>query len=551
KINIVCDENEATLHGINLNGVVVSNRVLSDSKLSGIKSGSKRSYAAYLTRDELKISGVDLIKKVTDAAETYYFYPDFRTVYTRVKLESADDGETIIHSQKGDYFYTKTGSVIEGKGYAGANKVITGYAVYGHNQHLGMASPRTLISVYRHPEDSSLLGGEGSLFFVPFVPPEFTNVYIVPLTEFQGLTIKPHPSTKNETIYETVTDPETGEKVEREVTYGGRIFLNRAFSEGEDGAGQIAADETGQIYFDSVNSNAVFTLNSLAPNGYITEWVNGTMDFNGDGVIDNEHAGSMSQSKVDSLYIPVYGNQFVYQVNQVNPKYYYRFTKFDPSRLLNGQTRVGYVKQDKRTILDYDGSEARYKDLVPCAGAVVQIGENTAVTDENGRYEIAMDGVPDAVRVSAAVRTENGSFITHIQSNVENNISIPCYDTFKPYGATAVYKDESPVTVRGLKVADKELTVTVKVKHEENGTYIKDALFYITDSSGKKVLDCNEKSKVPDSSYKITYTNDGTFGYATLKMNPKADMVSGDQIYVQFMDQNGAVHRAMNPGYRF
>ena len=195
-INIVCDENEAALHGMNLNGVVVSNRELSDSELSYIKSGSKRSYAAYLTRDEFKISGADLIKKVTDAAKTYYFYPDFCTVYTRVKLESADDGETIIHSQKGDYFYTKTGSVIEGKGYAGANKVITGYAVYGHNQHLGMASPRTLISVYRHPEDSSLLGGEGSLFFVPFVPPEFTNVYIVPLTEFQGLTIKPHPSTK-------------------------------------------------------------------------------------------------------------------------------------------------------------------------------------------------------------------------------------------------------------------------------------------------------------------------------------------------------------------
>lgn len=50
KINIVCDENEATLHGMNLNGVVVSSRVLSDSELSYIESGSKRSYAAYLTR---------------------------------------------------------------------------------------------------------------------------------------------------------------------------------------------------------------------------------------------------------------------------------------------------------------------------------------------------------------------------------------------------------------------------------------------------------------------------------------------------------------------
>ncbi|MGM9551903.1 MAG: S-layer homology domain-containing protein [Clostridia bacterium] len=550
-INIVCDNNDAILHGMNLNGVVVSNHVLSDSELRRLKNSCNCSYAAYLTQDEFKISGMDLTKKITESTETYYFYPDFRTVYTKVWLESADDGETTIHSQQGDCFYTKTGSVIEGKGFAGANRVITGYAVYGLNLLLGMASPRTLISVYRHPEDSSLLGGEGSLFFVPFVPPEFTYVYIVPLTEFQDLTIKPHPSTKNETIYETVTDPETGEAVEREVTYGGRIFLNRVFGEGEDGAGQVAADEDGQIYFDSVNSNAVFTLNSLTPNGYITEWVNGTMDFDEDGIVDGEQAGGMSQSKVDSLYIPVYGNQFVYQVNQVNPKYYYRFTKFDPSRLLNGQTRVGYVKQDKRTILDYDGSEPGYKDLVPCSGAVVQIGENTAVTDENGRYEIKMDGIPDAVRVSTAIRTENGNFITHIQSNVENNISIPCYDTFEPYGVTAAYKNESPTSVRGLKVADNELTVTVKVKHEENGMYIKDALFYIVDSSGKKVLDCNEKSKEPDSSYEITYTTDETFGYATLKMNPKVDMVSGNQIYVQFMDQNGAVHRAMNLGYRF
>lgn len=191
----------------------------------------------------------------------------------------------------------------------------------------------------------------------------------------------------------------------QEVTYAGRAYLSGAFniedkdgnqgsqgddkpatdqddSQGSQSNNKLVADQDGVIYVDRIDSGAVVSLRSIAPEGYITEWVNGTLDFDEDGVIDNKNAGGMSQSEVDSLYIPVYGDQFIYQVNQVNPKYYYRFTKFAPSRLLNGKTRVGYVMYDQRNILDYDGKEAQYHDLAPLAGATVVIGGNTAVTDE-------------------------------------------------------------------------------------------------------------------------------------------------------------------------
>lgn len=556
-------EEELGRHGMFLKSVLISTRELNESE---IQLAPSTACAQYKPEEIRRISGFDLLKKLDSIRSddytqisSLYVYPkyDVSKIGT-LSFRKAEDG-SYIHMANNSTFISgvDTGSIIVGNGYAAEGCAITGYAIYGSRYQYDATgswyTPYELIGVYRNPTDPSMLGGSSleERFYMPSPPYEIDRAYIVPLTEYQGLTIKPHPSTGKETIFETVIDPETGAETEREVTYGGRIYLNRTFGGGEDTADSVAADENGQIYFDRVNSGSVFTLNALPPNGYITEWLNGTMDFDEDGVIDNQQAGGISQSKVDSLYIPIYGSQFIYQVNQVNPKYYYRFTKFDPSRLLNGQTRVGYVKRDSRTILDYDGSDPSYGDLEPCAGAEVRIGENTATSDENGRYEIKMDGIPDAVRVSAAVRSNNGTFITHIQSNVENNISIPFYDTFEPVGISAAYRGESAVSVRGIKVADNELSVTVKVRHEKDGMYIKDAQFYVLDTDGGLLVDCNEKAQAEDGNYKINYTNDGTYGYATLKMNPKQDMTSGAQLYVRFADQNGTVHRAMNTGYRF
>ena len=485
------------------------------------------------------------------------------SVYTKspkvnVHLQTADGGDTYIHTKNADYqkpFKVTTGTILRGSGYAAAGKVITGYDLYAAKLNgKGEIGETKFLYTYQNPKDASLLGGYApeEWFHVPAIQEDgWTEVLIVPKTEIQNLVVKPHPSTKNETIYEDVYDGEGNVIGQREVTYEGRAYLNRTFDGNPGENDTYVADKDGQVYFERINSGSVFTLRSISPIGYLTEWVNGTMDLDGDGVIDNEQAGDMSQGTADNLYVPVYGNQFVYQANQSSPQYYYRFTKFDPSRLLNGKTRVGYVKKDKRTILEYNGKEASYKDYIPCPGATVQIGENTAATDGTGRFEIPMDGVPDAVRVSAAITTDSGNFITHIQSNVENNIFIPFYDTFEPQKVTAAYENEAAVSAPGIKVTDKELTVTVKVMHSANGMYIKKAGFYITDSSGKKVVDCNMRAEEEESNYKINYTNDGTFGYAELKMKPSEDMLSGYKIYVYFIDQNGTEHRALDTGHRF
>lgn len=476
----------------------------------------------------------------------------------RVHLQDADNGETTIHTKDVTYkkpFEAQTGTILRGSGYAASGKVITGYDIYAATvKSNGDINKTKYLYTYVNRKDSSLLGGtaEEEWFHVPAIQEDgWTEVLIKPKTEVQSLAVKPHPSTKGETIYEDVYDDAGNVVGQRPITYEGRAYLNRTFDANATEEDTLVADKNGEVQFNDLESGAVLTLRSLVPKGYHTEWVNGTLDKDGDGVIDNDQAGDLSQQTADNLYVPVYGNQFVYRVNQSNPQYYYRFTKFDPSRLLDGQTRVGYVKKDKRTILDYNGKEAQYKDYVPCANATVQIGENTARTDRSGRFEIKMDGVPDAVRVSAAVTTESGDFITHVQSNVENDIFIPFYDTFEPQQVTAAYTDEEATTAPGIAVQDKNLTVKVKIQHKANGMYIKDAGFYITDSSGKKVIDCNERAKEADSNYKVDYTNDGTFGYATLQMNPKEDMLSGYKIYMYAIDQNGTIHRAMDTGHRF
>ncbi len=495
--------------------------------------------------------------------DTYHLYEHGLYVGTvapkvNVHLQSADNGDTYIHTKNDAYqkpFKTTTGTILRGSGYAAAGKVITGYNIYaGKVNGKGEISETKYIYTYKNPKDASLLGGasQEEWFHVPAIQEDgWTEIVIVPKTEIQNLVIKPHPSTENETIYEDVYDDNGNVIGQREVTYEGRVYLNRTFdaNAGEDDT--YVADNDGQVCFERINNGSVFTLRSISPMGYLTEWVNGTMDKDGDGVIDNDQAGDMTQGVADELYVPVYGNQFVYQANQSSPQYYYRFTKFDPSRLLNGKTRVGYVKKDKRTIWEYNGKEASYKDYVPCPGTTVQIGENTAVTDSTGRFDIPMDGVLDAVRVSAAVTTDSGNFITHVQSNVENNIFIPFYDTFEPQKVTAAYENETAVSAPGIKVADKGLKVTVKVMHSANGMYIKKAGFYITDSSGKKVVDCNMRAEEKDSNYKISYTNDGTFGYAELRMNPGEDMLSGYKIYVYFVNQNGTEHRALDTGHKF
>lgn len=475
-----------------------------------------------------------------------------------VHLQSTDNGDSYIYTKNDAYqkpFKAATGTILKASGYAASGKVITGYDIYaGKANDKGEITERRFLYTYQNVKDPAKLGGstEAEWFHVPAIQEDgWTEVIITPRTEIQSLTVKPHPSTKHETIYEDVYDGSGTVTGQREVTYEGRAYLKQAFAgELEDNDVQFA-DKNGQIYFEHINSGTSYTFRSVAPLGYLTEWVNGTMDDDEDGEVSSEYVDNMTPEEADELYTPVYGNQFVYKVAQVQPKYYYRFTKFEPSRLMNGRTRVAYVRKDKRTILDYNGKAAQPKDYIPCSGATVQIGENSAVTDSTGRYSIPMDGVPDDARVSAVVTTDGGNFVTHVLSNVATPILIPCYDTFEPQKVTAAYRNEASISVPGIKVADKELTVTVKVKHSENSLYIKKAGFYITDSSGKKVVDCSARAEEANSSYKINYTHDETFGYAELKMNPGKDMLSGYKIYVYFVDQNGTEHCAMNTGYRF
>lgn len=294
-IHITSDLEDLQSRGMYLAGVLISPNPQADNTLAYIfqhpEKADQRPDVVYLNSDSLRFSCMDLLKMFQGSAarSKYYIYPDYRTSNVNIHLEKTEDGTSFnISADKENGFATQTGAMVNGSGRPADGTAITGYAVYGENKKTG--SPRTLIGVHRNPEDTSILGEMKHPFYVPSAPYALTDVYIVPLTEFQGLTVKPHPSTSGETII----DPDTGE----EITYAGRAYLNGAFN---DGGNALAADQNGQVYVDRISSNSVVTLRSIAPEGYITEWVNGTMDFDEDGVIDNENASGMSQSKVAML----------------------------------------------------------------------------------------------------------------------------------------------------------------------------------------------------------------------------------------------------------
>ena len=124
-INITCDEEDLQKHGMYLNGVVVAPAPLDDYYLNRIKNGDKNIYYGfYLSRNELSLSSLDLLNKTARNTEKFYFYPDYRTSNVTVHFEKSEV-ESYIQSSNESVF-TRTGAIIQGSGYAGAGKAITG-----------------------------------------------------------------------------------------------------------------------------------------------------------------------------------------------------------------------------------------------------------------------------------------------------------------------------------------------------------------------------------------------------------------------------------------
>lgn len=517
-----------------------------------------------------------------------------------VHLETADNGKTYINTadKYKQPFASKTGTILHGNGYAASGRVITGYEVYAGKTDKNGGVTKQLVMEYTNKSDQSLLGlsdtdtgsGIDKEFFIPAIQQEgWTEIYIVPKTVEQTFTVKPNPG-GNDWQYVFGEDgnripvPGTNDFKKEPLDFKGRVFLSNAEqteinkpentgkAAKEEGSGSIYADENGEIKLDGVTTGSSIRLNAISPfapnGGYFTVWKNGTnmSDDDPNNVLPNEYASGMTQEEFDALYTPIYGNQLVYKVSQTNPKYYYSFEYFtkDDSRIIqkaaegekDTSIRKARIKKDTRNLLEYNGREDKASmKMLSCPGAGIAIGGTSAIADEDGYYTLDMAGLPKSSRMSAVVSVNNSEYVTHINTGGNTDIQLPCYDTFQPMSGPngkyieAYYPDGVNIGTGNIDSQDKELTIKTYVRHEINGMYITDAKFFVTDGDGNKVIDCNGTA-----GYTVEYkapANGGTYGVATLTMNPQKDMLDDYHVYVQYTDQNSDDHMAMDTGYYF
>lgn len=525
---------------------------------------------------------IDLPNEVTNNDVTVY-------------LETADNKKTYINAaaQYQKPFQAKTGTILHGKGYAAPGKAIVGYEVYAGKKNADGGVTKQLIMKYVNKSDSTLLGlsnsdtgsGMDKEFFIPAYQMDgWTDIYITPKTEEQVFTVKPLPGGNDwQYVFDgkgnRIPVPGGNDFQKEPLDFTGRVYLSSAPQTEKDenagqksadtgaGSGSVYADANGEIKVKGVTTGSVMRLNAISPfapnGGYFTVWKNGTnmSDDDPNNILENEFASGLTQAEFDALYTPIYGNQLVYMINQVNPKYYYNFEYFtkDDSRVIQSDgagtnIRTAQILKDSRNLLQYNGrDDVASMKLRECPGAGIKIGGISAIADEKGNYTMDMAGLPKSARMSAVVSVNNSEFVTHINTGGNTNIQLPCYDTFQPSGrfVEAYYiDDDKRENVAGnIAVRDEDLVLKTYVRHEINGMYITGAKFFITDGDGNKLFDCNGKK-----GYSVAYEppkNGGVEGVATLRMNPSKDMLEHYRIYVQYTDQNSDDHMAMDTGCYF
>lgn len=353
-------------------------------------------------------------------------------------LETADNGRTYINAAEKykQPFASETGTILHGKGYAATGRVITGYEVYAGKKDKNGNVTKQLVMEYTNKSDPSLLGlantdtesGIDKEFFIPAIQQDgWTEIYIVPKTAEQTFTVKPNPG-GNDWQYVFGEDgnripvPGTNDFQKESLNFKGRVFLSSAEQTeikkdenpdkaiDEEGSGNIYADENGEIKLNHVTTGASVRINAISPfapnGGYFTIWKNGTnmSDDDPNNVLTNEYAMGMTQEEFDALYAPIYGNQLVYKVSQVNPKYYYSFEYFtkDDSRIIqkagegekDTSIRKARIKKDMRNLLQYNGRDDKASmKMLPCPGAGITIGGISAAADKNGYYTMDMAGL--------------------------------------------------------------------------------------------------------------------------------------------------------------
>lgn len=323
-----------------------------------------------------------------------------------------------------------------------------------------------------------------------------------------------------------------------------------------DSLENVVTDTTNGVIGDTTNKSGYmwlknpfigknYTLTAIAPEGYYTSWANMTGDTNNNGQLgddgDNINAGNTKTTT--PMY--VYGTKLNITLDQNDTRYYYYFV---PKSNTASYQQTGYVSRDKSTLFQLANGIKENKQE-PVAGAYMDIGGFTGMTDGNGRYSIEMNGLPDWGTVSATLSVGDVNYNATANIERSSKMILPALEVFNAKSVSAGYSGETlSRDQNNIMIEDGSLEINVSV---ENQSSIKpsNARFFIYNDSGYQTIDCSDIEQAEFYNTSVSASGDALI--ASLKFNPKKDMKFGYKVYVQFADQNGKWYNPIDVGYSF
>ncbi len=314
-------------------------------------------------------------------------------------------------------------------------------------------------------------------------------------------------------------------------------------------------DKDGTMTLSDVLMGSSYNFRAYPPHGYYTSWKDMTGDTNNDGVAFGDGDEPKTARNADSdgsynNYRQLVGSLVNLNIEKDNTRWQYYFA---PAIMSKTKNITGTVKRRKATVLQLSTTrkESDIKDLTPISGIFVNIEDNSAMTDENGKFSIPAEISVPWGAISAYFTADGIEYSEPAQISHPNDYVIPALPKFEVglNSVKASYANSKNKIADGssiIPVKDDNFTIQMTIEGDAV-TRPADAKFSIYD------IDGNFLREADSSLFTVTKETLNTTNSlkVSVTFNPKAAMNNNEELYVQFADNNGQWYNTLSTGYKF
>jgi hypothetical protein len=305
----------------------------------------------------------------------------------------------------------------------------------------------------------------------------------------------------------------------------------------DKGTSQAGNSEISMI-ISPIEHNKMYTISGVPDDGYRMVWKDWSGDINRDGKLDQEEVDNLGKYEANFDRKAVAGNFFTYVPFYDHPLIYYSFEPKGSSTSMGVVS--GRILLRGRNILNLSGGQNMPTDK-PLTGVSLNIDGHTVYTDEEGRFEIKHSDFRSNEYHNIVITYKGINYIGHVNVNAFTNIVINEYDAFNPFNFKAynLSSNDKVIDFRIIDNRDANYKFRFEVVTLKQGITAAKAIIRFYSKDGVERI---------DSRIEVTPKN----GAFTFEFNPSSlGIVPGDNMTVQFVDQNGLVYMEHNAGFVF